>query len=118
MNRPGRQKPITLSSIPPQVLAWEKDLTARSILDLDGNLETAMEKLKEVDTLAATLPGLDCGSCGSPSCRSLAEDIVRGTADPMDCIFIFRERIRKLTLEMVNLEEQLPPSLPPRPGNG
>jgi len=50
-------------------------------------------------------------SCGAPSCRALAEDIVRGGADKTDCIFVLRNEIRHLTLEMVRLEEKLPPSL-------
>ena len=33
------------------------------------------------------LPGLDCGICGAPSCRALADDIVRGYAEENDCIF-------------------------------
>ncbi len=111
----GRPSPsIRYEDVPESEFAWEKSLSARSIMDLDGDLETALEKLKEVDRLTANLPGLDCGSCGSPSCRTLAEDIVRGTAQETDCVFILRERIRKLALEMVDLEEQLPPSLPPR----
>ncbi|MFR5702308.1 MAG: (Fe-S)-binding protein [Eubacterium ramulus] len=40
------------------------------------------------------LPGLDCGSCGSPTCKALAEDIVKGVdcAQPEDCIYLMREQ--------------------------
>ncbi len=57
------------------------------------------------------LPGLDCGSCGSPNCKSLAEDIVQGEAIKTDCIFKLRERIRDLAQQMVGLAAKLPPSL-------
>ena len=41
--------------------------------------------------ITAELPGLDCGSCGAPTCKALAEDIVRGEASVNDCIFVLRE---------------------------
>ena len=31
-----------------------------------------------MERVGASLPGLDCGSCGSPSCAALAEDIAQG----------------------------------------
>ena len=40
------------------------------------------------------LPHLDCGSCGSPSCRAFAEDIVNGEAREDECIVKMRERIK------------------------
>lgn len=57
------------------------------------------------------LPGLDCGACGSPTCKTLAEDIVRGFANDTDCIFILRENIKELANKMVELSNKLPPSL-------
>lgn len=94
--------------------AWEKTLLSRPVMPLSDNVSNALERLQEADSITAKLPGLDCGSCGSPSCRTLAEDIVRGTAEDTDCIFVLRERIRRLTMEMVELEEKLPPSIAPR----
>jgi iron only hydrogenase large subunit-like protein len=70
-----------------------------------------LRMLDRIEEISEVLPGLDCGSCGAPSCRALAEDIVRGGADKTDCIFVLRNEIRHLTLEMVRLEEKLPPSL-------
>ena len=59
----------------------------------------------------ANLPGLDCGSCGSPNCKALAEDIAQGLATETDCVFKLREHVRDLAQEMVNLATKLPPSL-------
>ena len=42
-----------------------------------------MSELKKIE---ASLPGLDCGICGAPSCRALADDIVRGYAEESDCV--------------------------------
>ena len=46
---------------------------------------------QQVEELCRTLPGLDCGSCGAPTCKTLAEDIVRGEASEKDCIFVLRK---------------------------
>ena len=54
------------------------------------------------------LPGLDCGSCGAPTCRALAEDIVRGEhqkrtvfiGSRMICSDYWRKRgRRKMTIQ-------------------
>ena len=71
----------------------------------------AIHKVELIDETLKRLPGLDCGSCGSPTCRALAEDIVQGQASETDCTFRLREMVRDLAQEMVNLAEKLPPSL-------
>ena len=59
--------------------------------------------MEQIEEITARLPGLDCGSCGSPSCRALAEDIVRGSAVELDCIFLLKEKVRNLADEMAGL---------------
>ncbi|MFA6506145.1 MAG: [Fe-Fe] hydrogenase large subunit C-terminal domain-containing protein [Treponemataceae bacterium] len=92
-------------------LDWTVELSSRPALLLHADFRTASSMLEELERIAEKLPGLDCGSCGAPSCRALAEDIVRGTATPHDCIFILRERLRGLTRELMDLEDFEPPSL-------
>ena len=36
---------------------------------------------------------IDCGTCGAPTCRALAEDIVRGSATLHDCVFAMRDEL-------------------------
>ena len=67
-------------------------------------MNVAMEKMNKIEELYEQLPKLDCGSCGSPSCRALAEDIVRGYAKETDCIFKLREKVNSLAREMLELE--------------
>ena len=62
----------------------------RSMLKLDENIGGALEKMKKVNELMEILPYVDCGICGSPTCQSLAEDIVREEAEIGRCIFIQR----------------------------
>ena len=47
-------------------------------------------------TVQEQLPGLRCGSCGAPSCRAFAEDVVMGRASEADCIFKVRERMQHM----------------------
>ena len=46
-------------------------------MKLDDDLSLAVKKMETMDKIYESLPGLDCGSCGSPNCRTLAEDIVQ-----------------------------------------
>lgn len=84
---------------------WEQPLVYQSVMNLDTDIQKAMEKIVELEKIYDRLPKLDCGSCGSPSCRDLAEDIVRGFADETDCVFILRERISALAREMVEIDK-------------
>ena len=53
---------------------------------LDLDFAKAIEKLMEIEEVLTSLPGIDCGACGSPSCRALAEDVVLGYAKTEDCM--------------------------------
>ncbi len=59
-----------------------------------GSITEVLSKMDTAKRIVAMLPGIDCGACGSPSCRCLAEDIVRGEASMPDCIFVQREQER------------------------
>lgn len=66
---------------------------------LDENREEALKKMDKIRALTSLLPGFDCGACGAPTCRKLAEDIVRQTAQMSHCVFVQQEMElnRKLT---------------------
>ncbi|PWL49078.1 MAG: ferredoxin [Clostridiales bacterium] len=87
---------------------WEEALQYEAIYKLDDDMGAAMEKMKKINDIERSLPGLDCGSCGAPSCRAFAEDIVCGNADKRDCIIRFREDISMLAKLGVNLSTILP----------
>lgn len=80
----------------------------KPVMKLDEDLSVAIKKMEKMDRIYKRLPGLDCGSCGSPSCRTLAEDIVQGDATELDCIFELRERVQELAREMIELSEKIP----------
>ena len=67
-------------------------LTSSEIIEALGDADYDID---QIDKLERALPGLDCGSCGSPTCRALAEDIVEGQANEDQCIFLMREKLQK-----------------------
>ena len=86
-------------------LRWEKEVQSVTFAPLDSDLGEAMRKMELMEEIYEKLPKLDCGSCGSPSCKTLAEDIVRGFASENDCIFLMREKVRDLAKELFELNE-------------
>ena len=76
-----------------------------SAMKLDDDLMEAMRKMEKIEQIYGELPGFDCGSCGSPTCRTFAEDIVQGDATKMDCIHKMKERLRVMAQQMVDLAE-------------
>ena len=73
----------------------------RSMVKLDDNITEAIRKMDKVEQLLRVLPGIDCGACGAPTCRALAEDIVQRDGTINQCIFIQEWEIRsgRLSLE-------------------
>ncbi len=86
----------------------EQPIQPRPRPSLADTLDEAMKKLKEMQALYAELPHIDCGACGRPSCRALAEDVVRGEGELTDCVFKLRERISLLGEEITLLSGKLP----------
>lgn len=89
-------------------IAWDIPIEYSPVLKLDPDFNVALNKMAELERIEATLPGLDCGSCGAPSCRALAEDVVRGKATPEECIYKFRESISFLVDQIKNLDLHIP----------
>lgn len=65
------------------------------IAQLSSNMAESMRMLADIQSLRSRLPGFDCGSCGAPTCRAFAEDVVRGLADENDCLLTMRDAIRE-----------------------
>ena len=88
-----------------QDLLWTEDVEYKPILKLDNDMLKAMKKMQQLEAINEEMPGLDCGACGAPSCRALAEDIVRGLACETDCVFKLREKVSSLADQMKALEQ-------------
>lgn len=57
----------------------------RPITRLGSTLAESMRMMADIQKIKATLPGIDCGACGAPTCRAFAEDVVKKTASIDDC---------------------------------
>lgn len=86
-------------------LYFDKSIEPISGMSLDPDLHVAIKKMEQIEEICDRLPGLDCGSCGSPSCRALAEDIVMGFASENDCLFVLKDRLKEMAKQMVVLSE-------------
>ena len=84
---------------------WTQDVEYEPVFRLGSNRRESIAKMAKVEELCEKFPGLDCGSCGAPTCKALAEDIVRGEAKEHDCIHILKEFIHRLSGEMSRLDE-------------
>ena len=89
----------------------ENKIIPKPSLKLDEDIAVAIKKMELLEKTLRDLPGLDCGSCGCPNCRALAEDIVQGKANETDCIFKLRHRVKQLAYEMYDLSQKLPPTM-------
>lgn len=92
----------------PKAAMTDKEIEPSNVMSLSSNIKEAMEKLSALEELAKSLPGLDCGSCGAPSCRALAEDVIRGYSRESDCIFKYKEYLHGIMSEVSNLEGFMP----------
>ncbi|MBQ5781833.1 MAG: 4Fe-4S dicluster domain-containing protein [Oscillospiraceae bacterium] len=97
MKRLRKYMPVSLNRLEknsiPQNMLWDKNLEYLPVFEMKG---TRMEKFKayaDVEELLESLPGLDCGSCGSPTCRTYAEDVVMGYAQRDKCVVRMQQKM-------------------------
>jgi len=83
---------------------WTEDVLYEPVFKIGSNMHDSIMKMARVEELCDRFPGLDCGSCGAPTCKALAEDIVRGVAKEEDCIHILKDYIHKLSGELSRLD--------------
>ncbi len=79
-------------AIPPKLL-WDADLKYVPVMELGSTRQERFKNYAEMEGILKELPGLDCGSCGAPTCATLAEDIVRGMASMDDCTVLMRYKM-------------------------
>lgn len=65
--------------------------TYQPISRLSDSMAESMRMMADIQRIKASLPGIDCGSCGAPNCRALAEDIVKGQSTIEKCLIRLRD---------------------------
>ncbi len=86
-------------------------IPSKQRLPLSDDLTEAMSRMKQMKAIFAELPHIDCGACGRPSCKAMAEDIVREQGEITDCVFKLREGIVSLANQIVSLADLQPHTL-------
>lgn len=89
---------------------YNVSIVPKPVFSLDEDIGTALEMMEEIEQLYSKLPQIDCGSCGAPTCRCFAEDVVKGHAHVEDCIFMLRKRIKELSEAMFELTQKILPT--------
>ncbi|MCX7796696.1 MAG: 4Fe-4S binding protein [bacterium] len=70
---------------------------------LGEDISIAIDKMRRLEDILRNLPGINCGSCGAPNCRALAEDIVNGEARITDCIFKLKDNIEEYARNLLKM---------------
>lgn len=86
---------------------WNKRIRYDNVYKLGNTMQESLERLAAAEKIEKEFPGLDCGSCGAPTCKALAEDIVRGKAYRHDCIYFLRDHIHTLTNELNSISDEI-----------
>lgn len=82
-----RQRILRFKDILAPQLYTER-VQAKSSLKLDEDMGKALHKLEKVRQIVKVLPGIDCGLCGAPTCKALAEDIAKSNASIRQCVVL------------------------------
>lgn len=73
----------------------EKKVEYNPYGSLSPDRKTAMQMMRDIEELTKKLPGLDCGSCGAPTCMAFAEDVVKNETGVDECTVILKRILRE-----------------------
>lgn len=77
----------------PDYMIWDMSLEYEPVFQLGTTPQESFKMYAEIEEINQKLPGLDCGSCGAPTCITFAEDVARGRAAVGDCVVLMRQRM-------------------------
>ena len=72
----------------PELYLFDELPEYQPISRLSDNIAESMRMMADIQKLKNSLPGIDCGSCGAPTCRAFAEDVVKGLAPLENCLIL------------------------------
>ncbi len=91
-----------------EYLSCDVELPAYPLKPLGRDAVDAIKKLKERESIVESLPRIDCGACGAPTCRAFAEDVVHGRAEILDCIFKLQDKVVESSQNAFVLSKRAP----------
>ncbi len=92
-----RYLPVMMNRYPKEDTAFIPEKYSHTTPDLPQKKPTvdraaAMDIMKHAQEIYATLPEFDCGACGSPNCRTFANDVANGNANITDCVMLEKKK--------------------------
>jgi len=72
----------------------DRKLSVQSPGPLDSDVGRAIAKIRRFEEIRQSLPNINCGACGAPSCTAFADDVVRGEAHLNDCVCVALQELR------------------------
>lgn len=107
LNRLRKYQPVSRNHLGDRLLDnayFDKEIEYIPVFRLGDSLKDSIANMAKVNALCEKFPGLDCGSCGAPTCKALAEDIVCGRAHERDCIYLLRDYIHRISRQFSSLD--------------
>lgn len=95
-----QEKPNNLGVGEKQLL-WNDKVTDAKVMQFSRDRKKAFSIMVKIEQISSLLPEMDCGSCGAPTCRALAEDVVLGKANLTDCMFMRKDKAHKYQKEIL-----------------
>lgn len=96
---------VAASDLARESLYFDREILENDSMKLHESIASAIERMEEMNRIIEALPGYDCGSCGSPTCLSFAEDIVRGYLTENDCIYMLKDTLKVMAQKMVDISK-------------
>ena len=100
-----KYRPVSATRIADHPEFTSKDFISESeheynpVMELAADPKKAMEIMLRIDEIESKLPGIDCASCGSPSCACFAQDVALGKSKMSDCVFVMKKEIREILFD-------------------
>jgi len=101
--RPVACNSLQGEAVPSEIL-WDAEVKPIKALGLNSQPKHSLKMMRKIDEIESRLYGLDCGSCGAPSCRALAEDIVLGFSTEDACIYLLKDKVEAVRSSMLSLK--------------
>jgi Na+-translocating ferredoxin:NAD+ oxidoreductase RNF subunit RnfB len=81
-------------------------IAASPVHPLDDDISRAIHKMHRRNQIYETLPKIDCGACGAPTCMTFAADVVKGDANADECVFLAMKLFESMSKNLVEVVEK------------
>lgn len=99
-SKPCREKEFYQQLYNKKYFSLPGKINASPVIPLDTDITKAIEMMQQKQKLFETLPKIDCGICGSPTCEIFAEDVVKGFSSEDDCIILSMKKFEEISGEL------------------